>query len=123
MEPDFFARAGAGEKAPAPGCCCVVLGYCGGKVVTILIKFNILTIYTQLERKNRNNFKKGKLFALVFKTAFLIKLVKIIFIRSRESVKIGQALQHCIRDLLNPDLGGKSCLKCAKKAEHLEKKI
>ena len=22
-EPDFFAGAGAGEKAPAPGCCCV----------------------------------------------------------------------------------------------------
>ena len=23
LEPDFFAGAGAGEKAPAPGCCCM----------------------------------------------------------------------------------------------------
>ena len=43
--------ARAGEKAPAPGCCCVALGYCGGKIATILINF--LTIYTQIEGKNR----------------------------------------------------------------------
>ena len=55
-EPDFLAgaRAGAGEKAPAPGCCCLALGYCGGKVATILVKFNRLsTMYTQIERKDR----------------------------------------------------------------------
>ena len=23
VEPDFLAGAGAGEKAPAPGCCCL----------------------------------------------------------------------------------------------------
>ena len=23
LEPDFLAGAGAGEKAPAPGCCCL----------------------------------------------------------------------------------------------------
>ena len=40
MEPDFFAGAGAGEKAPAPGYCGVGLVYCGGKVATILIKFS-----------------------------------------------------------------------------------
>ena len=38
LEPDFLAgagaRAGAGEKAPAPGCCCLAQGYCGSKVAT-----------------------------------------------------------------------------------------
>ena len=41
-EPDFFDGAEAGEKASAPGCCCVAWGYCGGKVATnlqILVKF------------------------------------------------------------------------------------
>ena len=48
-EPDFFAGDGAGEKAPAPGFCCVAYGVCGGKVAKILIKFSyILTIYTQI---------------------------------------------------------------------------
>ena len=57
-EPDFFAGDGAGEKAPAPGFCCVAYGVCGGKVAKILIKFSyILTIYTQIERKNWYNFK------------------------------------------------------------------
>ena len=42
------------KKAPAPGCFCLAWGYCGGKVVTILVKFShISTIYTQIERKNR----------------------------------------------------------------------
>ena len=46
------AGAGAGEKAPAPGCCFVAKGYCGGKLSTILIKFcHFLTIYTQIEGK------------------------------------------------------------------------
>ena len=31
-EPDFLAGAVAGEKAPAPGCCCLASGYCGVKV-------------------------------------------------------------------------------------------
>ena len=36
-----------------------------GKVATILIKFShILTIYTQVERKNRYTLKKAKLFTL-----------------------------------------------------------
>ena len=54
-EPDFLAGAGAGEKAPAPGCCCLAVGYCGGKVLTTYpVKFSyISTIYTQIERKNR----------------------------------------------------------------------
>ena len=71
-EPNFFAGAGAGEIAPAPGCCCVAQGtYCGGKVPTILIKLShILTIYTQIERKNKYTLKKANLFTLVFKTAF-----------------------------------------------------
>ena len=29
--------AGAGVKVPAPGCGCVTMGFCGGKVATILI--------------------------------------------------------------------------------------
>ena len=48
-EPDFFAGAGAGEKAPVPGSYCVAQGYCDGKVAIILVKFShILTIYTQI---------------------------------------------------------------------------
>ena len=46
-EPDFLAGAGAGEKAPA-------LPLRLHKVATIFVKFShILTIYTQIERKNR----------------------------------------------------------------------
>ena len=66
MEPagaGLFAGAGASKKAPAPGCCCVASGYCGGKVARILIKFShILIIFTQIERINRYTFKKAKLF-------------------------------------------------------------
>ena len=39
---DFFAGAGADEKAPAPGCCCVTKGLCGGNdatILTFLVKF------------------------------------------------------------------------------------
>ena len=43
-ETEILAGAGAGEKVPAPGCCRVALGYCGGKEVTILIKFSLLRI-------------------------------------------------------------------------------
>ena len=49
----------------------------GGKEATILIKFSqILTIYTQIERKNRYEytFKKAKLFTLVFKTVFFTQI-------------------------------------------------
>ena len=53
LEPDFLAGAGAGEKAPAPGCCCVTWGFCGGKVAIILIKFShILIMYTLIDRKH-----------------------------------------------------------------------
>ena len=62
-EPDFLAGAGAGEKAPA-------LPLRLHKVATIFVKFShILTIYTQIERKNRYTLKKTKLLTLVFKTA------------------------------------------------------
>ena len=63
VEPDYIA--GAGEKAPAPGCCCVAQSqmFFGGKVATILKIFNhILTIYTQIERKNRYTSRKAKLY-------------------------------------------------------------
>ena len=47
------------------------LGVLWWQVATILLKFShILTIYTQIERKNRYTFKKAKLLASVFKTAF-----------------------------------------------------
>ena len=61
-EPDFFAGAGAGEKAPAPDCYGVALGYCSGKVATILIKFgHFLTIFKKIVGKNRfrYTFKKA----------------------------------------------------------------
>ena len=76
-EPDFLAGAGAeaGEKAPAQGCCCLAQGYCGGKVVTILVKFShISTIYTQIERKiGTYTLKKTKLLTSVFKTALVLQ--------------------------------------------------
>ena len=51
-EPDFFAGAEAGEKAPDPGCCYVTSGFYWGKVETILINFShILTKYTSIVKK------------------------------------------------------------------------
>ena len=47
-EPDFLAGAGAGEKGPAPGCCRLAKGYCGGKVATILVKFSYISIFYNL---------------------------------------------------------------------------
>ena len=89
VEPDYFAGAGAGKKAPAPGCWCVALGYCGGKVATILINVShfltIYILYTQIEGKNRYlyTFKKSKLFSFQ-NCIFCLKLVFHIFvIRSR----------------------------------------
>ena len=42
--------------------------------------YKILTIYTQIERKNRNTFKKAKLFTLFLKTGFfVVEIVKKIF--------------------------------------------
>ena len=87
-EPDFLAGAGAGEKTPAPDCCYVTKGYCGGKVVTILIKFShILTIYTQIERENGYTFKKAKYIfwfsKLHFLLNFLVKTILVIRSRSR----------------------------------------
>ena len=39
--------------------------------------YKILTIYTQIERKNRNTFKKAKLFTLFLKTGFfVVEIVK-----------------------------------------------
>ena len=72
--------------------------------MTILKKFShVLTIYIQIERKNRYRyqytFRKAKIFTLVFKTAFLLKLgVKKNKFWSRypEPVKIGPAPQHCL---------------------------
>ena len=67
VEPDYFAGAGAREKAPAPDCCCMAQGYCGDKVATILIKFShFLTIYKQIEGINRYRyaFKKAKLISI-----------------------------------------------------------
>ena len=42
--------------------------------------YKILTIYTQIERKNRNTFKKAKLFTLFLITGFfVVEIVKKIF--------------------------------------------
>ena len=76
-------------------------------VATILIKFShILTIYTQIERKNRYTFKKAKLFTLVFKSAFFsFKLVYKTFCwPDPEPVKIGLAPQHCLRDRFHKEI-------------------
>ena len=91
-ETDIFA--GAGKKEPAPGCCCVTLWWqsCNNS-------YNlgqILTIFTQIERKNRygtGTLKKKKLFYFIFKV-FLKFFFKFIFSEPDPTARTGAAPQH-----------------------------
>ena len=61
VEPEIFAGGGVVKNAPAPGCCCVTYGFCGGGVATVLI---ILVEFKQFLHKLKEKisalFKKPK---------------------------------------------------------------
>ena len=95
----FFA--GAGEKAPAPGCYWLRGTYCEGKEASILITFS--HVLTSKEKIGWYTFQKAKLpYLLKFsKLHCLLKLLsKILFYPELEPepepepVKIGPAPKH-----------------------------
>ena len=93
VEPEIFAGGGVVKNAPAPGCCCVTYGFCGGGVATVLI------ICTQIYLKKLPTLLKSRTTLLFFKTFFLylnLCLKKVPWSRPHEPepVKIGPAPLH-----------------------------